>query len=362
MAGAGVHQAGGELEFEGVVQTGLVTADAGVDLIGAVFCGLIDEFRVGEEGARQGDHVRVAGRQHVFTHLGHVDAVAGDHRHAEVLFHLGGDFAERRARHTGSNGGDAGFVPADTGIDDGGAGLFDGLAQSHYFVKVAAAFNQVEHGQAIDDDEVFAYRLANAAHDLDGQAGAIFKAAAPAVFALVGASNDELVDEIAFGAHHFHAVVAGFAGEGGAAHIVVDLLLYFVVAQLLRGEGVDWGLDRRGGDEIRVIGVAPGVQDLHADFAAFLVYGIGDFPVVLGFFGRGHFRRALEDAAFFIGGDAAGHDQANSAAGALCIEGGEAGKAAGVFFQVGVHGAHEDAVFQGGEAQVQGGEQVRIGL
>src|SRR3990167_37956 len=56
MAGTRVDQAAGQLAAKGVVQAGLVTADAGVDFIRTAFSRLIDELRVSEERTGHGDH------------------------------------------------------------------------------------------------------------------------------------------------------------------------------------------------------------------------------------------------------------------------------------------------------------------
>ena len=77
MTGARVHQAGRDLAAEGVVQAGLVAADAGVDLIGLAGGGLGHELGVGQEGARHAHYVGVALGQHGFGHVGRVDAVGG---------------------------------------------------------------------------------------------------------------------------------------------------------------------------------------------------------------------------------------------------------------------------------------------
>ena len=52
---------------------------------------------------------------------------------------------------------------------------------------------------------------------------AVLRRAAPLVGALVGARREELVDEVALGAHDLDAVVAGLAGERGRRGEVVDL-------------------------------------------------------------------------------------------------------------------------------------------
>jgi hypothetical protein len=115
-------------------------------------------------------------------------------------------------------------VPADAGVDDRGAGRLDGLGELHDFVPGAAVLDQVEHRQAEDDDEVGADLLARAAHDLDGEADAVLEGR-PIRRAVVGLRRDELVDQVALGAHDLDAVVAGLLREARAAGVVGDGLL-----------------------------------------------------------------------------------------------------------------------------------------
>jgi hypothetical protein len=70
-------------------------------------------------------------------------------------------------------------------------------------------FDQVQHRQAVDDDEVLAHALARAANDFQRQADAVLVTAPPFIAALVGALDDELVDEITLGAHDLDPVIAG---------------------------------------------------------------------------------------------------------------------------------------------------------
>ncbi len=60
MAGAWVNQAGGDLPDEDLIQTGLITADAGVDLIRASALRFRQQLGIGEERARHRDHVGIA--------------------------------------------------------------------------------------------------------------------------------------------------------------------------------------------------------------------------------------------------------------------------------------------------------------
>ena len=80
----------------------------------------------------------------------------------------------------------------------------------------AAAFHEVEAGDAEDDDEVATHGGAGLAHDLEREARAILERAAPFVGAQVGARREEFVDEVAFRTHDLDAVVAGLARQRSA--------------------------------------------------------------------------------------------------------------------------------------------------
>src|SRR5205823_1059834 len=114
------------------------------------------------------------------------------------------------------------FVPADAGIEKRRARRFDRLGEPHDFLPGAAAFDEIEHRQAVDNDEVAPERLARAAHDLDGEPRAVLVRTAPFVYAPIGLRGDELVDEVAFGAHDLDTVVAGISCELCAADVGRD--------------------------------------------------------------------------------------------------------------------------------------------
>ena len=75
--GARVHQARREPRLEGVIETGLVAGDAGVDLVAPAGRRLVDELGVGEQRPRHADHVGAAFGQDRLGDLGHVDVLAG---------------------------------------------------------------------------------------------------------------------------------------------------------------------------------------------------------------------------------------------------------------------------------------------
>src|SRR5690606_32859697 len=189
-----------------------------------------------------------------------------------------------------------------------------------------AAGHQVEHGQPVDDDEVLADRLAHPADDLHREAHAVLVGAAPAVGALVGLPGDELVDQIALGAHDLHTVVAGLAGQAGGAGVVVDGALDLGVGELARYEGADGRLKRARGDQVLVVGVPAEVQDLQGDAPTLAVDGGGDDPVLPGLLLGGEPGAALVGPALVVGGDAAGDDQPHPAAGPGGVELGHTGE------------------------------------
>jgi hypothetical protein len=90
-----------------------------------------------------------------------------------------------------------------------GAGVLYRFCQHHGLFPAAAVGNQVDHGQAVDDDEIFADGLPRALDNLE-----------------VGVGDQEFVDEIAFRAHDLDAVVAGLARKLRAAHKIAYLFFH----------------------------------------------------------------------------------------------------------------------------------------
>ena len=91
------------------------------------------------------------------------------------------------------------------------------------------------------------------------------------------------------------------------------------------------------------------------------VHGVGDDAVLVHFPGPAELARERLEPAHQVGRDAAGDDQADAALGALAEIRRQLGEVAGVVLQPGVHRAHQHAVAQGGEAQVERREEVRVG-
>ncbi len=359
ITGQRVHQAGGHLASEGVVQTGLVAADTGRDEISAPLCGLVDELRICQEGPRHRHHVGTPLGQHIFRHLGCIDPVRGDHRDAHLAHQLLGDPGKGPARNAGGNRRNAGLVPADPGIDDGCARFLDLFGQHHHFFMGRPIGHQIDHRQTVDDDEILANRLAAAAYHLDRQAHPVFIGSAPAVLALVDMGHQELVEEIPLGPHDLDSVISGLTRPHRGGDEILDLLLDPFLIQRLRWKRRNRGFDGRGRNAFRPIGIAPRMQDLHGDLAACLMHRVGHNLVVGNILIVEQSGGTGKHAAFFTGGHAASDDQCNTTAGAFGIKLGNPGPILG-FFQPGMHRPHQHAVLQRGEPQVERGQHVRI--
>ena len=279
MTGVGVDQARRGLELKAVVQTGLVAGDAGVDAVALTRRRLVDELGIGQKRAGHAHHVGHAVGQNLLGHFGRVDAVGGAQRKGDFGLHLLRDPREGGARHAGDDGRHARLMPADAGVDQRGAGGFDGLGQHHHLVPGLAVGNQVEHRQAVNDDEIWPHRRAHAPHDLDRKAHAVLVGAAPVVLPLVGVGDQKLVDQIPLRAHDLDAVISGFSGQLSAAHEGANLPFDAVGGQRAGRKRRDRAFDPGGRHVERVITVAARVQNLQRDLAALVMHRLGNDPV-----------------------------------------------------------------------------------
>ena len=344
MAGPRVDQAGGQLAAEGMIQTSLVTADAGVDLVGTILLRLQHQLSIGQERPGHGDHVGIAVRQDFLGDIRHVNPVGGHQGNADLALQARCYLGKCGPGHRGGNGRNTGFVPTDTGVDNGGSGFLDFLGQVNHFFPGAAVFNQVQHGQPVDDNKVLTHPLTDPAHNLQRQTDTVLVAAAPLVGAVVGVSDDKLVDEVTFRTHDLDAVIAGPLRESGAIHVIVDLLLDTGFVQLPGFERVDGRLNSRGCHQLRRVGVAASMQNLHTDLATFVVNRLGDDLVLVGLFLGIHLGRMLEYRTFRIRAYTTSHDKTNAATGALSVESSQALKTVFHFLKAGVHGPHQGTV------------------
>ncbi len=194
MAGARVHQAGGDFAGKNLVETGLIAADAGINFSGPARLRLTDKGAVRQKRTRHRDHICAAVIQQTLRHLRLVDAVSGDQRQRHMLAQRARDPAERGARHRGGDSGNARLVPADAGIDQRGACRFDRLRQLNGLLQRIALRHQIEHRLAVDKNKMGTGRRAHRLDDRQRKAHPTGKIAAPFIAALVGARREELID------------------------------------------------------------------------------------------------------------------------------------------------------------------------
>ena len=135
-------------------------------------------------------------------------------------------------------------MPADAGVEDVGAARPRPHAPASTISSgERAALDQVDRRQPVHDEERGPSRSRVRRTISTGEPLPVFDAAAPAVGAVVGARDRELVQQVALGAHDLDAVEAGLGGEFGAAHEVVDRRFDLGVSRargprLLIGDGI----------------------------------------------------------------------------------------------------------------------------
>ncbi len=359
MAGARIDQTRCQPARERVIQAGLVAGDAGVDLVFAAFKGLVDQIGISQHRPRHRHEIGMARRQHSFGDLRHVDAIGCDHRHAHMLANAAGHFGKGRARHHGSDGRHLRFMPGEMRADDVGAGGFHGLGQRNHFLAGHAALQHVHRRDAENQDEIRAHRRPCPANDLDRKAHAVFKAAAPLVFAQIGLFDQKRRQQIAGRSDDLHAVIAGGLGLRRAIGKIRQLLFDAVRVQFTRHMAADAAAHRRWCHAICSARQWPGMQDLQHDLHVrrSSVHRLGHDPVLRSFGRRGQFRAA---AAFGVGRNAASDDHPDTAARPLGKKRRHAFKTALNVFKAGVHRPHQDAILELGKAQIERRKYQRI--
>ena len=130
-------------------------------------------------------------------------------------------------------------MPANPGVDDGRSRRFNRFGQFGDFRQRAAVVDQIEHRQAVDDNEIVAGALAYRLNHLYGETHAPGIIAAPLVVALVGARGEKFVNQIALRAHHLDAVISRFTRQLGAVGKIIDQRQDLIVAQFMGGKTVD---------------------------------------------------------------------------------------------------------------------------
>ncbi len=101
------------------------------------------------------------------------------------------------------------------------------------------------------------------------------------------------------------------------------------------------------------------MQDLHADLATGLMHRLSDDLMFLGFFSCGELGCPGTHRAFLVGAYPASDNQPYATASTLGEECRHPLETVGHLLQTRVHGAHQSAVAQSGETQIERSEQFR---
>ena len=234
------------------------------------------------------------------------------------------------------------------------------LRQRDDFLAGGAAFDQIDRGYPVDDDEIRPRRRPHLCDQFDRKAMAIFRGSAPPVTAIIGPHHGEFVDQVAFRAHDLDTVEPGLPGEHRAAHIVRNRLLYFRMRHRARRKAVDARTDIGRAEAFFLSRIASGMQYLQANLAVVPMHRVGDLLQFLRLRMFGQDRAARLDQPRGIGRVAAGDDQTDLAPGALGEKHRHFVQPVLLHVEAGVHRSHDHPVAQRGAAHLQRCEQMRI--
>ena len=294
---------------ECMVQTGLIAADAGRYFTSPPRARLGDKLRVRQKRPRHRHHIRLPLRQHRLGHFGRVDPVRRDHRYPHQGPQPRRQPGERRPRHRGRNRRHPRLVPADAGVQHRGPGRLNRMRQLHDLIPAGPIRHQIDQADPVDDQKIPPHRRAHPPHHLDRQPHAVRIRPAPVIGPLVGVPHQELVQEIAFRAHHLDPVITRLLRPQRRRDDRLDFTFNARRIEFARCKRRDRRLDRRGRDAVAPIGIAPGMQDLHRHPPPRRVNPVGNEAMVGDVLRREQPCRPRKHPAMIAGRHAPRHDQ-----------------------------------------------------
>ena len=118
-----------------------------------------------------------------------------------MLFDLLRHPSKGRPRHRGRDRRDARLVPSNAGVQNSGAFGFNSLGKREHFVKAGSLWDQIDHGQAENNDKIIPHRGPHRAQRLNRKSHAVLVGSPPCVRAFVSMRDEELIDQIPLGPH-----------------------------------------------------------------------------------------------------------------------------------------------------------------
>ena len=270
-----------------------------------------------------------------------VVAVGGGDRDLYRLLDLGGEKGEGVVRHVGSELRNRGGVTAAGDVEEADAGLLHRHGVALGLLDAVAAAQELAAMQAIEQREILAERLLDAANGLQREAQALFGGPAPCVGTVVEDLGQEDAVGAAADAENIDGIEARLGGEHGAMDDRRDHLLDLF------------------GREVRELGPVLAMHGLDRKEPAHAELRVGDGAITLDLAHQAGVVRdvtgiveeeLLAAAGAFdeIGVDDADADQAEPAFGAGDIEiHAGLGNAVEPVAEIGVHRRHRDPVLHG---------------
>ena len=170
-------------------------------------------------------------------------------------------------------------MPADTGGEHIHALLDETAGEGMDFFGALAARHEVQQGDPPGEQGARADGVPDRGSDLEGEGAPALGVPAPTVAPTVRRRGQELVDEVALGAHDLHTVIPGLDRGAGSGGELADGAVDAAAGQASGAEGGERRAPARRGGRERMEGVAPGVQQLQQNPPARLVDRISDLPV-----------------------------------------------------------------------------------
>ena len=145
-AGARVYQTACNLAFKGMIKTGLITRDASIDFIATSLARFDRPLRICQQWPCHRNHIGLTGCQNIFGNIGHIDSIGSYQGQTNMRFQFCGDTHKCRARYRRGNSRHSRFMPANAGINNRGASVFNRFCLRKNFIPGRTFINQFEHG------------------------------------------------------------------------------------------------------------------------------------------------------------------------------------------------------------------------
>ena len=156
-----------------MIQTGLITGDTWGNLRSLPSRCFGNKIRIRQKRAGHADHICTTVGKDRLCHVRHVDSIRGDDRDIHFAHQLLSDPSKGTTRNRGSDGRDAGLMPANARVQDRGTSCLNRFGQLDNLIPSGTTRNQINHGQTVDNDKLKTNCFANPAHNLDWQTHAV---------------------------------------------------------------------------------------------------------------------------------------------------------------------------------------------